>query len=303
MINLPTLRQLRYLIAVVDKRHFAQAAESCLVTQSTLSASIKELEGLLGVSLLERTKRSVVPTPIGLEIAAQAQEILLSAEDLVSTAQAAKEPLSGALRIGIIPTISPYLVPRFLTSLRAMFPNLKPYLREDQTNHLLSQLAAGELDVLILAYPYQAPHIEYEPFMDDGFWIACPKGHALEKRTRKTVGIDEIPNDELLLLEEGHCLRDHALAACQISDNAGEKGFRGTSLGTIAQMVEMGVGVTLLPDMAVRSHLFDGLDITLLPLAKEASKRSIGLTWRNASRRKPEFRTLAKALREIMATA
>ncbi len=303
MTNIPTLRQLRYLVAVVEKCHFGQAAEACLVTQSTLSAGIKELEGLLGVTLLERTKRRVMPTPTGLEIARQAQEILLQAEDMVDTAQAAGKPLSGALRMGIIPTISPYLVPRFLPPLRKMFPDLKPYLREDQTSQLLKQLGAGELDVLILAYPYKAPDVEHEEFMDDSFWVACPKDHALAKRKKKTVGIDEVPNKELLLLEEGHCLRDHALAACQLQGGGGQKGFRGTSLGTIVQMVGVGIGITLIPEMAVRSHLFDRLDISMIPLSKEASTRKIGLTWRNASRRKGEFRTLARALKEIMATA
>ncbi len=303
MINLPTLRQLRYLVSVVDKCHFGQAAEACLVTQSTLSAGIKELEVLLGVPLLERTKRRVMPTPTGLEIAHQAQEILLLAEGMVDTAQAAGKALSGILRIGVIPTISPYLIPRLLPPLRKMFPNLKPYLREDQTSRLLKQLVVGELDVLILAYPYKAADVEHEEFMDDSFWIACPKDHPLATRRKKTVDIDEVPNKELLLLEEGHCLRDHALVACQLQDGGGQKGFRGTSLGTIVQMVGVGIGITLIPEMAVRSHAFDGLDITMIPLSRQASDRKIGLTWRNASRRKGEFRTLARALKEIMATA
>lgn len=298
---LPTLRQLRYLVAVVDKRHFGQAAEACLVTQSTLSAGIKELEGLLGVTLLERTKRRVVATPVGLEIAGQAREILLQTEGLVDTAQAVGKPLSGALRMGIIPTVSPYLVPRVLPGLREMFPDLKPYLREDQTSRLLSQLAAGELDVVILAYPYKAADIDHQDFMDDAFWVACPNDHALAKRKTKSVGIDEIPDNELLLLEEGHCLRDHALAACRLQDGSRQQGFRGTSLGTIMQMVGCGIGITLIPEMAVRSHVFDGLKISMIPLSKEASKRKIGLTWRSASRRKGEFRTLARALKEIMA--
>ncbi|NQU59108.1 MAG: hydrogen peroxide-inducible genes activator [Rhodospirillales bacterium] len=303
MMNLPSLRQLRYLVTVVDKRHFGQAAEACFITQSTLSASIKELEGLLGVTLLERTKRRVVPTPIGIEIASQAQEILLQAEDMVDTAQAAGNPLSGALRIGIVPTISPYLVPRFLPPLHKMFPDLKPYLREDQTSQLLKQLGAGELDVLILAYPYKASDVEHEEFMDDSFWVACPKDHPLAKRRKKSVSIDEVPDEELVLLEEGHCLRDHALAACHLQDSGSQKGFRGTSLETIMQMVGVGIGITLIPEMAVQSHLFDRLDISMIPLSKEASTRKIGLTWRNASRRKDEFRILAQALKEIMSKA
>lgn len=303
MINLPTLRQLRYLVTVVEKRHFSQAAEICAVTQSTLSAGIKELEALLEVPLLERTKRRVMPTSIGLEIADQARDILLQAEDLIDTAKAAKRPLSGALRMGVIPTISPYFVPKFLPSLRKMFPNLKPYLREDQTVSLLQQLAAGELDVLILAYPYNAPNTDHEEFMDDPFWLACPQEHALTKRRKKTVGIDEIPKEQLLLLEEGHCLRDHALAACRLQDTIGQQGFRGTSLGTLVQMVGVGMGVTLIPEMAVKSNQFDGLDIFMMPLSKGADSRKIGLTWRSASRRKAEFKILARTLKDIMAKA
>jgi len=300
MINLPTFRQLRYLITVVEKRHFGQAAEACLVTQSTLSAGIKELEGLLGVTLLERTKRKVVPTPVGLEVAAQAREILVQAEELVDTAKAARMPLSSALRMGVIPTISPYLVPRFLPQLRKMYPELKLYLREDQTANLLKQLADGELDVLVLAYPYRAPDTEHETFMDDPFWLACPPGHALCSSSRKTIAVDDVPDNELFLLEEGHCLRDHALAACHLQVSGSEQGFRGTSLGTLVQMVRAGLGITLVPEMAVRSHLYDGLDVNMIPLSREASTRKIGLTWRTASRRKPEFKKLAEALKIIM---
>ena len=300
MINLPSLRQLRYLIAVIEKCHFGQAAEDCCVTQSTLSAGIKDLENLLGINLFERTKRRVVPTTSGIEIAAQARKILIQAEDLVDTAKAASEPLSGTLRIGIIPTISPYLVQRFLPTLQKIYPNLKPYLREDQTHNLLKQLTAGELDLLILAYPYKAPDTEFEQFMDDPLWVACPHNHALSKIKTPTIAIEDIHDDELLLLEDGHCLRDHILVACGIDDK-NQQGFRGTSLGTLLQMVGVGVGITLIPEMAVKSRLFDGLNITMKPLSKDAITRKIGLTWRSASRRKPEFRMLASALRNIIA--
>lgn len=298
MINLPTLRQLRYLVVLSEECHFGRAADACLVTQSTLSAGIKELEGLLGLQLFERTKRRVVPTPVGLDLVERAKRTLAEAEGLVEAARAAGEPLSGPLHIGVIPTISPFLVPRVVPALRSRFPALQPYLREDQTARLLERLEAGELDVLILAYPFDTPDAESQMFMEDPFWLALPKGHALASSA--PLAPDEVPTEELLLLEDGHCLRDHALAACRLQGGRRHEGFRGTSLDTLVQMVASNLGLTLLPRMAVDSGLFAGVDMVLRPLSTDAAPRQIGLAWRATSARKEEFRTLAAALGEIV---
>ncbi|MEO5336031.1 MAG: hydrogen peroxide-inducible genes activator [Magnetospirillum sp. WYHS-4] len=298
MINLPTLRQLRYLVELLEARHFGRAAEACLVTQSTLSAGLQELEGLLGVRLVERTKRRVVPTPIGLEVAERARRTLQEAEGLVEAARAGAEPLTGGLRLGVIPTIGPYLLPRVLPELRRRFPALRPYLREDQTARLLDQLAAGDLDLLILAFPYDTPQAETMMVADDPFWLACPQGHPLARR--KNISPDEIPPAELLLLEDGHCLRDHALSACGLERGAARGRFQGTSLHTLLEMVAGGMGITLVPGMATRSHLVEASSVEVRPLAETAAPRKIGLAWRRTSGRRKEFQMLGGALKEIL---
>lgn len=298
MINLPTLRQLRYLVALTETRHFGRAAEACFVTQSTLSAGLQELEGLLGVRLVERTKRRVVPTAIGMEIAERARRTLREAEDLVEAAKGAAEPLTSDLRLGVIPTIGPYLLPRVLPKLRERFPRLRPYLREDQSANLLVQLAAGDLDVLILAFPYDTPGAESMMIAEDPFWLVCPADHPLAKA--KTIVTEEIPAGDLLLLEDGHCLREHALAACSLEGGARRGRFQGTSLHTLIEMVAGGLGVTLVPDMAIRSHLVEASPVAVRPLANKAGARKIGLAWRRTSGRRKEFQLLGEALREIL---
>lgn len=298
MINLPTLRQLRYLVKLVETLHFGRAAEACLVTQSTLSAGLQELEGLLGVRLLERTKRRVVPTAIGLEIAERARRTLAEAEELVEAAHAAAEPLAGVLRIGVIPTIGPYLLPRALPALRERFPRLKVYLREDQTARLLAQLKAGELDVLILAFPYDTPGAETMMVAEDPFWVVCPDRHPLTGL--KKISSQDIPADELLLLEDGHCLRDHALAACGLRSFATGMRFQGTSLHTLVEMVASGLGITLVPGMAVRTLLLEGSPLAARPLAGREANRQIGLAWRQTSGRDKEYRLLGETLREVL---
>lgn len=298
MINLPTLRQLRYLVELMESCHFGKAAEACHVTQSTLSAGIQELEDLLGVRLLERTKRRVVTTPIGLEIAERARRTLEEAEGLVEAARAGAEPLSGDLRLGVIPTIGPYLLPRVLPELRRRFPKLKLFLREDQTAHLLNQLSAGDLDVLILAFPMETPGAETRMIAKDPFWLVCPENHPLA--ALKEVAPDSIPQEELLLLEDGHCLRDHALAACKLSGASRKHGFQGTSLHTLIEMVANGLGLTLIPDMAARSQLIGSSSLAMRPLSGEAAAREIGLAWRFTSGRRAEFKLLASTLAEIL---
>ncbi len=296
----PTLRQLRYLVAVVDRRHFGQAAEACLVSQSTLSAAIQELEDLLGTPLLERTRRSVLPTPLGREIAERARAILQDAEDLVDAARASKDPMAGPLRLGVIPTIGPFLVPRVMPGLRAAFPDLKLYLREDQTARLLAGLASGEVDVALLALPYPADDVETLVIAQDRFWVVAPPGGRLA--SAKAAQPSELAMEDLMLLEDGHCLRDHALAACALEGGRRNAAFQGTSLHTLVQMVANGLGVTLLPQMALDAGILRGLDVTVRPLDGERPYRQIGLAWRRTSGRKETFRRLGAALESLTAT-
>jgi len=293
MTPLPTLRQLRYLVALADHLHFGRAAEECLVTQSTLSAGLQELESLLGAPLVERTRRSVVFTSLGDEVTERARRLLRDARDLVDTVRAADTPLSGPLRLGVIPTIAPYLLPRLLPGLRRAHPRLRLILREDLSARLMEGLKAGELDVLLLALPWPAEGVTFLPLGEDPFVLALPPGHALAGDG--PLDIANLPTDQLLLLEEGHCLRDHALAACQLAPKS-ENGLTGTSLHTVAQMVAGGLGITLLPRMAVDSA---GAGLVIRPLTGQDGPptRTIGLAWRTASARAEEFRLLGAALK------
>lgn len=299
MAILPTLRQLRFLVAVVDERHFGRAAEACRVGQSTLSAGIQELEALLGVRVLERTKRSVTPTPVGRELAERARTLLRGAEDIVDLARAAQAPMSGPLRLGVIPTIGPFLLPRITARLRAAFPLLKLYLREEQTAPLLARLETGELDAAVLALPYPLPGMETREIGIDRFFLVCPPEHRL--RGVGPVGLDDMAVEDLLLLEDGHCMRDHALAACALEGARRNSAFQGTSLHTLAQMVANGLGVTLLPEMALDAGILRGLELCVRPLEGDEPFRRIGLVWRRRSARKETFRRLADALAEFSA--
>lgn len=291
--HLPTLRQLRYLVALDEHRHFGRAAETCFATQSTLSAGLQELESLLGVTLVERTKRKVLMTPLGEEVAARARDLLRGAEDIVDLARAHGRPLCGRLRLGVIPTIAPFLLPRVLPALRRAYPELKLALREDLTARLLDRLANGDLDVAVLALPYEAPDMEMEALFTDPFVLACPPGHPLAGR--EMVSGADLAQAELLLLEEGHCLRDHALAACSLPAPRRGDGLLGTSLGTLVQMVASGMGVTLLPRLAVEAGILAGTDLVTRPVAGGGS-RLLGLAWRKSSARKDEFRLLGRML-------
>ena len=299
MTPLPTLRQLRYLVALADHRHFGHAAEECLVTQSTLSAGLQELETLLGAPLVERTRRSVMVTSLGDEVAERARRLLRDARDLVDTVRAADAPLSGPLRLGVIPTVAPYLLPRLLPSLRQAYPQLRLILREDLSARLMEALKAGELDVLLLALPWPADGVTFLPLGDDPFLLAVPPGHALAGDG--PFDIADLPSDQLLLLEEGHCLRDHALAACRLAPHH-DHGLTGTSLHTVVQMVAGGLGITLLPQMAVESGALAGSGLVVRPLTggDGAPTRGIGLAWRAASARATDFRLLGAALARSM---
>lgn len=297
---LPSLRNLRYLATLAETKHFGRAAEACAVTQSTLSAGLKELESQLGVTLVERTKRRVMLTPLGADVTARARRLLSEAKELVDVARAAAEPLSGPLDLGVIPTVAPFLLPRVLAKVRKAHPKLKLHLVEDLTARLLERLLAGELDLALIALPYRAPDLETMVLGDDPFLLATPHGHRLAGHAH--VDAEELADAPLLLLEEGHCLRDHALSACHIAAAApaGDR-LQATSLHTLTQMVAGGMGVTLLPKMAVDAGIAKGTGMSTTALDDPEAKRRIGFAWRPSSPRKREFSMLGDYFRQALA--
>ena len=296
MVNLPTFRQLQHLTALADHGHFGRAAEACHVTQSTLSASIKELEDALGATLVDRSKRRVVLTPVGVEMVERARRIVKEVEELAQVASASREPLSGILRLGTIPTIGPFLLPRVLPSLRETYSRLKLYLVEDLTDRLIESLHRGQLDVVLLALPYECGAVETVILFEDLFVVGLPRQHPLAKETR--VKPQRLWCEDLLLLKEGHCLRDHALAACHLADRRMTERFEATSLATLVQMVDNGLGTTLLPMLAVDAGVLLGTGLVTRPLQTNVPARKIGLIWRRGTGRRNEFRLLANELAE-----
>jgi LysR family transcriptional regulator, hydrogen peroxide-inducible genes activator len=295
MMNLPSLRHLRHLTAVEDHRHFGRAANACHVTQSTLSASIKELETRLETALVDRSKRRVVLTPIGVETAERARRIINEAEQLVQATRASREPLTGTLRLGTIPTIGPFLLPRILPGLREAYGNLKLYLVEDLTDRLIEALHRGHLDVVLLALPYDCgAAVETLILFEDPFVVGLPRQHPLAKGSR--IDPKRLWHEDLLLLKDGHCLRDHALEACHLADRRVTEGFEATSLPTLVQMVDNGLGTTLLPTLAIDAGLLNGTNVVTRRLLPNDPARKIGLIWRRGTGRRNEFRLLAKEI-------
>jgi len=295
MKTLPTLKQLRHLTAVAKTNHFGRAADACFVTQSTLSASIKELENILQTILIERTKRSVRLTQLGLEIVDRANFILRDVEDIVDLAASMGKPLSGILRVGVIPTVGPYLLPHIMPKLKSEFPELKLYLREEKSADLILKLKNGELDVALIALPYRIPGLSSLTIFNDDFFVAAPSGHQILKN--KIIDNESLVKQNLLLLEEGHCLRDHALSVCQFDvKNDAKERFKATSLTTLLQMVDNDLGITLLPEMAIKSGILNGTEVITRPLKHRVS-RQIGLVWRHNSTRAKEFTLLAEFLK------
>src|SRR6266851_5513325 len=277
MINLPSLRQLRHLVALAEHSHFGRAAEACAVTQSTLSASIKELEGVLEAPLVDRTKRRVLLTPLGQETVERARRILDETQELALAARATRAPLTGTIRMGAIPSIGPFLLPKVLPGLRRAYRQLKLYLVEDLTDRLVASLQQGKLDVVLLALPYDCGPAESKVLFDDRFVVALPSAHPLAKETR--IKPEQLWSADLLLLKDGHCLRDHALAACRLADRRRTEGFEATSLPTLVQMVDNGLGITLLPELGIEAGLLRGTGLVTRPLASDEPARQIGLVW------------------------
>ncbi len=298
MIFRPTLRQLSFLVALAEHRNFSRAAEAMSVTQSTLSAGIQELENLLGTPLVERTKRMVRLTRLGEAVVQRAETILAETDDLVALVKGAAEPLTGELRLGAIPTIGPFVLPRALPVLKSRFPGLKLFLREGQTEDTLERLKKGSLDVGLIAFPYNTRGLSKEIIGVDGFTLICPNDHALA--SRKQVSVNEVGQDQLLLLEEGHCLRDHALSVCHIYNLEAREQFKATSLETLVLMVAEGLGLTLVPDLAIQAGLLKGKNLKAIPLKGGGEGREIGLCWRSSNPRANEFKLLAQELKAII---
>lgn len=296
MVNVPSVRHLRHLTALRDHGHFGRAAAACHVTQSTLSASIKELESILQVALVDRSKRRAILTPVGVEAVERARKIVKEIDELVSFTSASRDPLSGTLRMGTIPTIGPFLLPRVLPGLRRAYSRLKLYLVEDLTDRLVDLLHRGELDVVLLALPYDCGPVEVFTLFQDPFVVGLPSEHPLAQADR--IKPQQLWQQDLLLLKDGHCLRDHALAACHLADRTTTESFEATSLATLVQMVDNGLGTTLLPTLAINAGVLLGTSLVTRPLLGEAPARNIGLVWRRGTGRRKEFRLLAKELTE-----
>lgn len=293
-----SLRQLRYLESLAETRHFGHAAQACAVSQPALSMQIKELEDELRLSLVERRKSGIELTERGVEVARRARTILASVRDLVDYAKGQEGVLSGVLKLGAIPSIAPYLLPAALPALQRRFPALSLQLRETVTETLVHELVSGDLDVILIALPIDEPELETHHLFDDAFILAT-RATAENARTRAATP-DMLADERLLLLEEGHCLRDQALSYCHMMTREARESFGASSLATIVQMVANGYGITLLPEMAISSEIHRGGDIRLLRFAAPEPKREIGLAWRKTSPRKTEFVQFGELLRDVL---
>lgn len=292
---LPTLKQLQYLVALHEHGHFGRAADSCFVSQSTLSAGLRELESLLGVTLVERTRRVVRFTPLGDQVVAKAHRLLREAEELSELVLSQGMPLSGELRMSVIPTIAPFLLPRILPRLRTERPQLKLFLREEPSAAAIESLHHGRADCVLLALPYATGEVETEHLFNDQLFVAFPKDDP--RNPPATVPPSLIDENRLLLLEDGHCLKEHALAACNRPELRASATMIGTSLHTLVQMVDNGLGLTMLPEMAIDAGILEHTNVVARPLKSDHAWREIALVWRRQSPRAEEFRLLAQELR------
>jgi LysR family hydrogen peroxide-inducible transcriptional activator len=291
----PTLKQLQYLVSLHEHGHFGRAAEASFVSQSTLSAGLRDLEALLGVTLVERTKRAVRFTPLGNSVVAKARAILGQTEELSELIQSSGKPLSGELRMSVIPTIAPFLLPRMLPRLRRERPNLKLFLREEPSAAAVESLHHGRADCVLLALPYATGDVEKETIELDAFFVAFPRDDPRDFSAE--IDANLIDDNRLLLLEDGHCLKDQVLAACNRPELRGSATMIATSLHTLVQMVDSGLGVTMLPEMALDAGILNGTNVVARPLNAPGANREIALVWRKNSPRTEDFRLLADELR------
>lgn len=293
---LPSLKQLQYLVALRDHGHFGRAAEATFVTQSTLSAGVRELESALGMMLVERTRRVVRFTALGEEIVERARRVLREAEGLADLAAGSRVPLSGDLRMSVIPTIAPFLLPRLLPELRRERPELKLYLREETSHAACESLHHGSVDCVLLALPFGCGDIDHADLFEDRLLLAIPA--AMAATMPEPVSAASIDPANFLLLEDGHCLKDHALAACNRPELRAGSRMMGTSLHTLVQMVDNGLGVTMVPEMAVSAGLLEPTNVVTRELDSADDSRTVALVWRRNSPRETEFRMLADILRK-----
>ena len=294
------LRDLRYLVALADHKHFGRAAAASFVSQPTLSTQIRKLEDELGVALVERAPRRVMLTPIGLDIAQRARRVIGEVEQMAEVARRSQDPEAGSVRLGLFPTLAPYLLPHVLPGLRERFPRLELLLVEEKTDQILARLRDGRLDAGILALPLHDEQLHVEPLFDEPFLLAVPRQH--EMAGRPSLGLRDLDHQHLLLLEEGHCLRDQALDVCHLAGANERDGFRATSLETLRQMVAAGVGITLLPVLAVQPPVPPSPDIALLPFRGEAPHRRVAMVWRRSSAMAGFLAQLAGEFRKLPAT-
>lgn len=290
----PTFKQLRYFLALCKEEHFGRAAKACFVSQSAFSSAIQEIEAILESSLVDRTNRTVTITAKGQEVATQARLVVRDLESLVSIAKGGHAPLTGELRLGVIPTIAPFMLPGLLPKLRKQYPSLELLLIEDQTLRIYERLMDGELDVLLMALPWDMIGVEEQVLFRDDFCLAYRQGtkHVDPENYR----FNRLNSDTVLLLEDGHCLRDHALSACKIRNTEKVRRFGASSLLTLIEMIDADLGVTFLPDMARGSTLLRNTRVRLHTLS-DNSYRNIGLVWRKGSRRTDEFQLLGELTR------
>lgn len=285
------LRDLRYLVAVAEHRHFGRAAESCFVSQPTLSTQLKKLEETLGVTLIERTNRQVMLSPAGERIVEQAQRVLREVNTLTSLAEQFSDPLGGEFKLGVIPTLAPYLLPKILKPVQENFPNLRLQLSEAQTAVLVRMLKQGDLDAALLALPLKEENIIEHKLFREPFFYAVSATHRLARQ--KTASLKDLEGEQVLLLEDGHCLRDQALEVCHTHRAAENTNFRATSIETLRQMVSAGIGTTLMPELAVRE---DSQDVRYLPFRKDQPHRDVGLAWRATTTRGELLKAMAESL-------
>lgn len=295
MTNIPTLRNLQYLLSLYEHQNFSRAAEACFVTQSTLSAGIQNLEGLLGGPLVERTNKTLVFTALGLEVVDRARRILLDVEELTQLGKSWGQPLKGTVRLGVIPTIAPFLLPRVLAESVTSYPQLQVVLREDLTHRLLDELQQGKLDLVLLALPYEAHNITTVSLGQDNFKFACRQHSKLV--SPPIADYDDLPDGSVLLLEDGHCLRQHAIEACKLKNTTKINLFSIASLHTLVQMVNLDLGVTFLPQLAIDAGILHGTQVTVHDVPAFAACREIGVAWRRSSARASDFLMLSQWLR------
>jgi len=291
----PTIKQLRYFVSLCDEQHFGRAAERCFVSQSAFSNAIQELESALETQLVDRTNRSVTITSNGQEVATQARLVISDVESLMEIAQGDSKPLSGELRLGVIPTIAPFVLPTVLPKIRKAFPDLELLLIEDQTERIYERLKKGELDLLLLALPWDMQGVEQQVLYRDEFCLAYRQG--TDRVDPENYRFNRLDSDSVLLLEDGHCLRDHALAACKIRNTEKIRRFGASSLLTLIEMIDADLGISFLPEMARGSSLLRSTRVRLHPL-HDRSYRNIGIAWRKGSRRVDEFQLLGEFVRD-----